>query len=54
MLHNTPTNWLESNNPSLYKSQRDSNTNGFVATAIVFLATGAVLVATRRRRTISA
>ncbi len=31
-----------------------ANTNGFVATAIVFLAAGAVLVATRRRRTISA
>ena len=24
MLHNTPTNWLESNNPSLYRSQGDS------------------------------
>ena len=24
MLHNTPTNWLESNNPSLYQSQGDS------------------------------
>ncbi|CAB4791892.1 unannotated protein [freshwater metagenome] len=30
-----------------------ANTNGFVATAIVFLATGAVLVATRRRRPVS-
>jgi len=31
-----------------------ANTNGFVATAIVFLAAGAVLVTTRRRRLISA
>ena len=25
MLHNTPTIWLESNNPSLYRSQGDSD-----------------------------
>ena len=25
MLHNAPTNWLESNNPSLYRSQGDSD-----------------------------
>ncbi|CAB4706177.1 MAG: hypothetical protein F2934_06885 [Actinobacteria bacterium] len=26
MLHHTPTNWLESNNPSFYKGQGDSGT----------------------------